>query len=346
MTKETKNLIGVIGDMHMRDFLPYADYISDKRVSEKNKILDFIVKTFEDCENIVILGDIFHSKNNSSETNKDFVKFIENFKDKNIYMISGNHSKKGDGKTAIDFLKEIKDRNWNVYTNVATATIKNGTNPLKVSFVPYMFNHELDVTSSEEASDKLIKMMEGGDILFTHHAISGTTFHGIKTESLKEVVLQKIELEKRYSLIMAGHIHDPQEVDKIVVAGSVFTAEVGEKEKFVWKIKSDLSVEKIKLPGREIHKVENPTDTDLKKIKKSSIVKAIVTKKSINVDKLKEKLSVFDASLLIENYPNKRKKMHIEDGAFDFSIEALLKLYAKEKDVEVEKLLKGLALIN
>jgi len=36
----------------------------------------------------------------------------------------------------------------------------------------------------------------------------------------------------------------------------------------------------------------------------------------------------------------------IEEGAFDFSIEALLELYAKEKKVDAKLLLKGLELIK
>jgi hypothetical protein len=49
---------------------------------------------------------------------------------------------------------------------------------------------------------------------------------------------------------------------------------------------------------------------------------------------------------LVEDYPSARAKTHIQEGAFDFSIEALLKLYAKAKGVDEEKLLKGLSLIK
>ena len=79
----------------------------------------------------------------------------------------------------------------------------------------------------------------------------------------------------------------------------------------------------------------------------NAIIKAIITNKKVDPEELKNQLSKFDASLVIEDYPDTRKKAHLEEGAaFDFSIEALLALYAKEKGVDIEKLIKGLALIN
>jgi len=342
--KEIKNnnLIGVTGDLHARDFLGYSDYISDRREGEKKAVLDCIVDSFKDCEHVVLLGDIFHQKNNSSETNRWVIEFLERFGNKHIYMISGNHCTKGNGKTAIDFIKEIKKDNWHVFTKPTQETIGE----LKVSFLPYMMNSELEVETYEESTKAIMKQLSGGDILFAHHAISGTTFNGIKTDLLKEVVLPKDELEKKYKLVVAGHIHEPQQVNNVLIAGSIFTNEVGEHEKFVWKLKSDLSIEKILLPNRKIYKIEDPTTEVLNGIKTDSIVKVVVTKTGTDIEALKKELAKFDAFLLIENYPNTRKKMHIDEGAMDFSVESLLKLYSKERKVDLAKLLKGLEIIN
>ena len=355
-------MIGIIGDQHFKDNLSYSDYIQGGRFAEKKEVLDFVVESFSDCQHIVLMGDNFNSKNNSSETNREYVEFIERFGDKEVYILSGNHEKKGDGKTAIDFLGEIKRKNWHIFTKPSSMGIEG----LKVDFLPYMLNSELGVESHEDATKKIMKNLDGGDILLAHHSISGTAFMGIKTDDLKEVVLPREKLEKKYGLVIAGHIHEPQQAGKTIITGSLFTDTVGEKEKFIWKIKQvthnnvykekiyvigDLGkwmfeIEKIKVPCREIHKVENPTAKQLSSIPKSAIIKAIVTNKSIDVEDLKSQLSKFDASLLIEDYPNERKKAHIEEGAFDFSIEALLKLYSEEKGVEYSKLLKGLQIIN
>jgi len=340
--KKKINSIGIIGDMHFKDDLSYADYISDRRVSEKQNILDFVVKSFEDCKHIVFLGDNLNSRNNSSETNRSFVEFIERFGDKDIYIISGNHEKKGDGKTAIDFLGEVKKPNWHVLTKPSTFCLGD----LEVDFLPYMLNRELGVETTEEAVDHILKELGGGDILFTHHCISGTVFNGIKTEDLKEIVLPKEKVEEMYELAVAGHIHAPQQYGKVLITGNVFTTEVGEKEKFIYKIDENLKVEKIHLPIRQIHKLENPSIEDLLKIPVSSIVKVVLSNKEIDFDKLEEHLLKFDAHLIIENYPSERKKAHIEEGAFDFSLEAVLKLYAEAKKIDHQKLLKGLHIIN
>lgn len=343
MKKKTNDSILVIGDLHFKERLSYADYISDGRIKEKEEILNFITKSSADCGHIVLLGDCFDNKNPAANTVKEFVSFIESFGKKEVYIISGNHSKKGDGTTALDFLKEIKDKaNWHIFSKPGRMEIAG----LNVDFLPYMLFIELGVETSEEASKKIIKDLEGGDILFTHHSITGTAFNGIKTDDLKEIVLPRESLEKKYELVAAGHIHKPQQYGKILVAGNVFTTEVGETEKFVYKINKDLEIKKLKVPAREIHKLENPTPLQITKLPKDSIVKIIVTDKKVDLDELAVVAAGLDAYLIVEDYPDTRKKAHIEEGSFDFSTEALLKLYAEEKSVDLEKLLRGLNIIN
>ena len=217
-----------------------------------------------------------------------------------------------------------------------------------IDILPYMVNSELDVDNHEDATKKIMKGLGGGDILFAHHCISGTTFNGMKTDILKEVVLPKEKLEKKYKLIVAGHIHSPSQYDNVLITGNVFTSEVGEIERFIYKIKNDLSIEKILLPGRQIHKLNWAEDSDkvFGGLPKNSIVKCIVDVKGTDIDLVKETLKRFDASLIIENYPNERKKVVIKEGAFDFSVEGLLKLYSEEKKVSYEQLLEGLQLIK
>jgi len=335
-----------IGDAHFKDNLGYSEYISDKRVAEKKEILDFLIKQAEDCQHIVFMGDNFNSKNNSSETNREFVALLERFQDKEVYILAGNHEKKGDGKTAIDFLGEVKKANWHIFTKPGSIPIE-GTRTFKFDFLPYMLNFELESENAEESTKKIINQLDGGDILFAHHTISGSSWNGIKAESLTyEVVLPREELEKKYKLIIAGHIHTPQQIGNTLITGSLFSKEVGEIERFVYKIDEELKLEKIKVPCREIHKLENPTAKQLLSIPKSSIIKCIITNREYDIEELEKELSKFDAHLLIEDYPEGRKKMKIEESAFDFSIESLLKLYAEEKDVDLSKLLKGLQIIN
>lgn len=338
----------VVGDMHFKDNLSYADYVADKRVEEKVGVLDFVVEMASDCEHVVLLGDNFNSKNNSSETNRAFVEFIERFGSKETYILSGNHEKKGDGKTAIDFLGEVHKKNWHIFTRPSSVSVGKKSAPIKLDFLPYMLNSELGVETHEEATKKIVKSLDGGDILFAHHVITGSVVHGIETEIFREPILPQEKLEKKYKMIVAGHIHAPQQYGKVTIAGSVFTSEVGETEKFIWKIDTDtMTIEKTMVPQRGIYKMVDPTEEELAKIPKNSIVKVIVTKKNTDIEKLQGILDKFDAMLLIEDYPDDRKKMKIEKGqAFDFSIEALLKLYAESKGVDHQKLVRGLELIS
>ena len=334
----------ICGDLHLRENLNYSEYILDGRNSEKKEILDSIIKSSSDCDSVVLLGDCFNTKNPPAETVKEFVSFIESFGNKHVYIISGNHSKKGDGSTALDFLKEIKNKpHWHIFTKPHNAQIGN----LKVSFLPYMLKSELGTENDEQSTEKIMRELPGGDILFAHHSISDTTFNGISTNALKEVVLPKMKLEEKYKQIIAGHIHVPGVFGKTVLTGSVFNNEVSEIGKFIYKIGDDLKVEQIKIPGRGIYKLENPTSEELAILPKESIVKVIITDKTMNTEELKNNLTRFDASLILEQYPNERKKMHnIQEGAMDFSPESLLKLYSEERGIELSKLLKGFELIK
>ncbi len=341
----------VVGDTHWREDLSYSEYIKDGRVGEKKEILDFIIDSAKDCENIVFMGDFFNSKNNSSETNRAAVEFIERFKEKEVYIMSGNHSKKGDGSTAIDFLGEIKKPNWHIFTRPSSMEIEGK----KIDFLPFMLKSELGAQTNEEAVQAILNDLDGGDILFAHHAITGFMANGIKTDYFGEPILPRKALEEKYKLVIAGHVHDYQQKERTVITGSVFTDIVGETSKFILKIDTEklisdgpAVVELIKLPCRPIYKLENPTSEQLSNLPIHSIVKVIITDKKIDVEKLKkEDLAHFDASLVIENYPNERKKANItEGGAMDFSIESLLKMYSEERKIDINRLMNGLNIIN
>lgn len=333
-----------IGDAHFKDNLSYSEYVKDARLGEKNDILNSIIKSSEDCGYVVFLGDQFQSKNNSSEVVREFVEFVEKFEDKEIYIINGNHEKRGDGKTAIDFMREVNKPNWHIITSIRDFTIEGK----KVTFLPFLVKAELGTNDTETAAKDIIKVLTGGDILFHHFAVSDTeASHGISTNVFKEVVLPKKDLEKKYSWVIGGHIHTPKQYGATIVAGSIFTNEVGEKDKYVWKLDlEDMSVKKVALPGRHIHKIENPSIGDLSSIPKSDIIKVVMTNKELPIEEIKSYLKKFDSYIYIEQFPNERKKLHFDEGAVDFSIENLLKIYSQERGVDMGLLNKGFDLIK
>lgn len=77
-----------------------------------------------------------------------------------------------------------------------------------------------------------------------------------------------------------------------------------------------------------------------------SIVKCYVTSRETKVEDVKKFLNQFDASIIIEQYPNERSKVHFESGSLDLSMDGLLKLYADAKKISYSDLKYGFDLIN
>lgn len=343
-------MIGIVGDLHLKENLGYDNYIEGGRDLEEKEILDHIVKSFEDCDKIVFMGDQLNGRTNSSSVIKKFVNFVERFDGKEIYMISGNHEKMGSGRTAIDFLAEIRNPKWHIITRTPI-TIDN------MVFLPFMTNPELEAKDNEDALKKIMKLTKDAKdktskILFHHHSMSNTVVNsGRSVNEFPEPILDVDELKKDFDLIVGGHIHRPQIKDNILVSGSIFNHEVGEVGKCIFKIDEEtLKVETIDLPGRKIYKREDPTDADIDAIEKNSIVKVIITKKlsSLKATELKEKLKRFDAYIYIEQIPREKKKLHYNEGEslLEFSIPELLNVYAKDNNLDSKKVLKGFDLIK
>lgn len=343
MENQNKKLIGIIGDLHLSETLPYNDIVNDGRDKEKREILNFIVEKTKDCASLILVGDIFDKKNNPSSVIREVTEFLERFGEKKIHVISGNHEKKSDGTTALDYLKEIKDKNWKIITS-KIETIDN------IDFCPYFSKAELGAKDNEEGQKMIMSKLKGNKILVVHHAISDSlTVSGQNTNLFDEIVLPRKELSKRYDLITAGHIHLPEFRDNVLVTGSVFNLKAGETDKNIWKIDSEtLEVEKVPLPGRGIYKFTNPTINELKKILENSIVKVLLTDSELKpqADNFREELKRFDAGLLLENYLRKKREVGLEKDLLDMTIKDLLKIYSKKNKVSLSKLLSAWELID
>lgn len=338
-------MIGVIGDAHFKLSMGYADYIEDGREAEKQEVLDKIVDSFEDCDTVVFLGDNLDKKNNASPVLKEFTEFVERFKDKEVYLLAGNHEKRAGGGSAIDYLQQIEDRNWTVVTDEILE--ENG-----LVFCPFFFKPELGVDNNEEGREKLVDMLPEGDILFHHHAVSDTqTESGKETNIFPEVVLPKTRMEQKYNLVVGGHIHKPKVYGNTVVSGSVFTDKVGEEEKFVYKVDRSGEVEQIPLPVRPIRKLTNPSTEDLAEQGQGKIIKAVMTEEipGEELEELKNKGEEFcDGFVLVEQYPHERERREYEGDKdiMDLSVDELLAEYAQQNDVDKKQLSYGFDLIQ
>ena len=55
----------------------------------------------------------------------------------------------------------------------------------------------------------------------------------------------------------------------------------------------------------------------------------------------------FDSSIVVEQYPNKRKRIIFDEaGALDFSIDNLIRLYSKERNISHEDLKEAFELLE
>lgn len=333
----------IVGDAHFKEKMAYGEYIPDGRRAEKKEILNFILAEGKKCDGIVFLGDQFHLKNNPSEVVREFVEFVEAFGNKEIYMLAGNHEKFGDGKSAIDFMREVNKPNWHIFS---TKVERVGD----MVFCPYFFKGEMGTTTVKAATQKLVKSLPEGRILFAHHAVSDMKFNGMDTNLLQEIVLPRKTITKKYEWTAIGHIHVPVQDGNVTQVGSVFNNEVGEDGKFVnvMNIGENITVDQIPLPGRKILKFEDPDDDDFTSIK-NAIVK-VVFSKSVTRKRINELKGILegkcDAYIIVEKLRNsEREKAHM-DSIMSMSVEDLLKVYAKEKKISPEKLLAGFQLIQ
>ena len=332
--------LGIIGDPHFREQLSYSDFIPDGRKAEFQAVLDKTVEFFQDCDGVVFLGDNFDKKTNPNSVIRAFTEFVERFNGKEIYILAGNHEKSADGSSAIDYLREIKNPKWHVITN----TIEEIN---RMVFCPYFFRQELGVVTHEEATAMLIKNIPTGKYLFTHHAISDTlTNGGNSTNVFDEIILPKTELEKRFDLIIGGHIHRPGIYGKTLVAGSLFTNEAGDRNNAVWKIDTETNkIEKCMLPVRYIFRFENTAPAVISKLAQewpNSIVKVVLTDKALkeSLEGLKSAGKGFDTFILQEQYPREReKKSASEENLLEVGIESLIKVYAEQKKIDYAPLL-------
>lgn len=329
----------VVGDQHFRYELPYSAAFPDGRKSEWEEVKKTIVTTASECDAVVLMGDNLNSRHNHSAVIGEFVDFLKAFGSKEVHILSGNHERYGEN-TALDFLQKLNMPNWRVYTRV-TNNIRIGD--LEATFIPYTTYNDLGVSNKEEAERVILSKLPKANIAFVHHAISGTK----DTEFFNEVVLSQEELEGKFGMTFGGHVHKSQRLsDKVVVTGNIFTQEVGEyvKSVFVWESKLG-AVAEVMLPVRGIYKAMIGQQY-LDSIPAHSLVKAVVTDPMTSIETLKEELKKFDASIIVEQYPDKRVKTHYESGVLDLSVENMLKVFAEQKKIPINDLMDGYNLIK
>lgn len=335
--------ICIIGDAHFRATLPYSSYFEDGRKAEWDIMLSKIYEVAEGCDVVVQMGDLLNLKNNPSIVIDDVVKFLKGFGETPVHIIRGNHCMQGE-KSALDFLKSTEYPTWHVYTEIVN-NVKLGD--VTASFVPYLTPSMVGAKDKEEGVGKAIEALLPADIMFAHQAISGASIQGQMVDMFNEIVFPLEEIEEKYGRIFAGHVHSPQELsNKTTVTGNIFPAEVGEDKKYIFVYDTETKLtEKIELPVRGVYKLTLP-GANFGLIPVHSIVKCYITDRSVDVEAIRDSMSMFDASIIVEKYPSEREKMHFDQGALDLSLDNILKVYAEAKNVDYEALQRGMGMLK
>lgn len=340
-----------IGDLHFRETLGYADLISDRRIAEREDVLDTLVMESKDCDLVVMMGDQLNGRSNHADTLKRFVGFLERFGDKPLRLLVGNHCRWSSGASAMDFLKEIKGKNWKIISQVETETIDGN----KLVYCPFFTGPEVmdeDHKDWKSASIKLMDSLPSGSMLFAHHAISQTFSDGIPTESFEEVLLPMPMLLEKFKTVVAGHIHSRGTYGdgRVVLTGSSFTECVGETDKSARVFTIDPGMAKaehmeVPLPVRPLIKLENPSKESLEALQENAIVKLLVTSAEYDVEGAKALLKRVDGHVVVEQIEKTRtKEVQLETG--ELNVENLLKAYARQRGIDQALLFAGFALIQ
>ncbi|MEM3420566.1 MAG: metallophosphoesterase [Nitrososphaerota archaeon] len=153
----------------------------------------------ENCDNVLILGDVIDKSNVSSYLAHKLITF---FKDVDIetIIILGNHDISQVDKDFYSFITLLPDINSNIRVISKTEFLTND-----IVCVPY--SERKDIVTNEMIYDK---------ILLTHIGISECKIN----ESKKIPADFSLQYLRRYVRVITGHYHYPQEVGNVLVVGS------------------------------------------------------------------------------------------------------------------------------
>lgn len=339
----------IVGDPHFRYQLPYSTALPDGRASEWEGVKSFLHELGKECDEIVLMGDNLNSKHNHSSVNSEFVRFLQDFGEKKIHMLVGNHERYGHNH-ALEYIRDMNYPLWQVYDQPVVVDFGDK----KAFMLPFMTAGVLNAPDLPEAQKKLTEILSESmaDFLFHHHVAEGTIWSQTsETQDLHEVYVPK-SVFPIFGKIIGGHIHKRAWVnDDVLVTGNLFTNEVGEHDKAVFILDTDTgAITEHKVPCRGIYKVEVRLGTTFDDIPDASIIKAVVVDPALQgegVAQLRDTLKRFDAFVVVEQYPRKRQKIQIDEAAgLDLSLDNLIKVYAEARKVPHAELKAGLDLLD
>jgi len=148
---------------------------------------------------IVVLGDVFDNRGTQRLSTLLAIHKIINLLEKNgvvMILIAGNHDKPV-YKNEESWLN-LYDFNSD-YFRIVTDLFETTIGDVKISFLPFF---------EEEITLEKLFSAEGGDILFAHLELNGSTIHGVESEG-KPISSEDLT---KWNKVFLGHYHDKHDV--------------------------------------------------------------------------------------------------------------------------------------
>ena len=222
-----------------KKFLHLADLHIGKKLGDytlledQKSVLKQALAVAQDCDEILIAGDVYDKSNPSTEAMAVFDEFLTELCNmhKPVYIISGNHDASG----RISYLGKLLTRNQVIVPEKFNGTLQAVSDPndeIQIYLLPFVtpakvrnLYKEETIHSYQDAVETVLKHSEISDqkinILVAHQYITG----GIKSEEEFSVGgLDNINhsVFDQFDYVALGHLHQPQKCGRETIryAGS------------------------------------------------------------------------------------------------------------------------------
>ncbi len=239
-------------------------------INQLRRIRDYAIEN--NCDFLIIAGDVFHSLRPSGLMLNEFSKFIASLAEKDIYtiVVAGNHDQPRTTRTEA-YLKAIYEARAPKFYYIKkprTITLKGLKSGRKVKFIclPYLPPMAIEQAKYVKMIDSTLnRLLESNSeydyaIVIAHFYIEGAKV-GIEKSYLPiyDVALPKnIFMKNQVSYTALGHVHYYQEISKsIVYSGSIERMNFGEEDEnkgivLIEEIGGELKPSFIELPCRPL----------------------------------------------------------------------------------------------
>lgn len=231
----------VIGDIHLGVIYKGIDF--NERIWKCLDRIFYEILTTK-IKFVVLLGDILHNIQYSTDTLILIITFLNNLETLGIpvFVIAGNHDRKKlvqDTKELFDLLKVLRFDNIKFIHN--ELQIREWKKDIAFLFIPHLIKSDIpeqSESSVQEYLDNQVKHIlrisnKHSIYVFSHLAMGGAKV-GSENEMLagKDLEIPKLLLKKRQiKKIFNGHLHLSQEIGKVMMPGSVESFRFGETDR-------------------------------------------------------------------------------------------------------------------